>query len=119
MSRVLAAEQRWRPLDEFNFDATLTAQPGVCLVMFGQPHCGACRGWRTQLPHWLPAEVTLFYVDVAVATALARRFELFHLPAFVLYRAGVFHCRWHAAFSRDEVGRSLVTALAAPAQEEP
>ncbi|WP_174874961.1 thioredoxin family protein [Vogesella oryzae] len=110
---------RWQPLDEFGFDSALARQAGVSLVMFGQPHCGACRGWHAQLPHWLAADFTLFYVDVAVATALARRFELFHLPAFALYRDGVFHCLWRSAFSRGEVGRTLAIALAAPAQEEP
>ncbi|SCK19814.1 thioredoxin family protein [Vogesella sp. LIG4] len=119
MSTALAADARWRPLDEFGFDAALVAQPGISLVMFGQPHCGACHGWRRQLPHWLEDGIALFYVDVAVASALARRFELFHLPDFALYRDGAFHCMWRSAFSRAEVGRKLQAALQAPAQEEP
>lgn len=110
---------RWQPLDEFCFDAVLAQQAGNSLVMFGQPLCAACQGWRRQLPQWLGADIQLFYVDVAVATALARRFELFHLPDFALYRDGVFHCLWRSAFDREEVGRSLSAALQQPAQEEP
>ena len=114
-----AAAMRWQSLDEFDFDSRLAARPGISVVMFGQPHCGACRGWRQQLPHWLAEDIGLYYVDVAVATALARRFGLFHLPDFALYRDGAFHAMWRSAFERQELGRSLQAALQAPAQEEP
>lgn len=110
----------WRALDEFTFDAALAATQGVSLVMFGQPHCGACRGWQAQLPGWLAAEaITLWYADVGRSQALARRFELFHLPAFALYRDGAFHAMWHSPFAPEAVRRQLHEVLAAPAQEEP
>lgn len=111
---------QWLALDEFGFDQTLAATPGVALVMFGQPGCGACRGWLAQLPQWLAASgVSLFYVDVACAQALAYRFELFHLPAFVLYRQGLFHRRFASAFSGAAVLASLADSLAALSEEEP
>lgn len=110
----------WYPLDEFDYDARLAATSGISLVMFGQPHCGACRGWQAQLPQWLAEmPVRLWYADVARAQALASRFELFQLPAFALYRDGVFHTMWQSAFSPDAVSASLRAALAAPPQEEP
>lgn len=110
----------WQPLDEFDFDRCLSATAGISLVMFGQPHCGACRGWQAQLPRWLDdGSVRLWYADVARAQALASRFGLFQLPAFALYREGVFHAMWQSAFAAESVRHSLQAALAAPAQEEP
>lgn len=110
----------WQALDEFAFDARLAATPGVSLIMFGQPHCGACRGWQAQLPQWLAADaIDLWYVDVAQSQALANRFELFQLPAFALYRDGMFHAMWQSPFAAKQVHASLAAVLAAPAQEEP
>ena len=110
----------WQALDEFGFDASLAAAPGVSLVMFGQPQCGACRGWQAQLPGWLAEQgVQLWYADVARAQALAHRFELFQLPAFALYRDGQFHAMWQSAFSAQAVRQALAAALAANPQEEP
>ena len=110
----------WEVLDEFDFDTRLAASPGISLVMFGQPHCGACRGWYSRLPGWLgERSVRLWYADVAQAQALANRFELFQLPAFALYRDGVFHAMWQSAFAADAVRHSLQAALAAPPQDEP
>jgi thioredoxin-like negative regulator of GroEL len=110
----------WQALDEFGFDHVLADTAGTALVMFGQPACGACRGWQRQLPLWLAnTALRLFYVDVARAQALANRFELFQLPAFVLYRYGEFHCRFAAPFQEDAVRAALAAALLAPAEEEP
>ncbi len=110
----------WQTLDEFDFDARLAATRGISLVMFGQPHCGACRGWQTMLPQWLDdGSVQLWYADVAQAQALASRFELFQLPAFALYRDGVFHAMWQSALAADAVQRSLRATLLAAPQEEP
>ena len=110
----------WQTLDEFDFDTRLAAAPGVSLVMFGQPHCGACRGWRAMLPQWLDdGRVQLWYADVATAQALASRFELFQLPAFALYRDGAFHAMWQSALAADAVRSSLHATLAAAPQEEP
>lgn len=110
----------WQTLDEFDFDARLASAAGASLVMFGQPHCGACRGWQAMLPKWLDdGSVQLWYADVAQAQALASRFELFQLPAFALYCDGVFHAMWQSAFAPDAVRVSLRAALAAPPQEEP
>ena len=110
----------WQLLDEFCFDHTLMMQSEPALVMFGQPGCGACRGWYRQLPIWLAAsKVCLFYVDVARAQALASRFELFHLPAFVLYRNGTYHRAFSAPFSAAAVQEALAAAWLAHSQDEP
>lgn len=110
----------WQALDEFGFDHVLADTTGTALVMFGQPACGACRGWYQRLPQWLDkGEARLFYVDVARSQALANRFELFQLPAFALYRHGEFHCRFAAPFQADAVRAALAAALLAPAEEEP
>jgi thiol-disulfide isomerase/thioredoxin len=110
----------WQPLSEFDFHHTLMAQQGVALVLFGQPGCGACRVAKQRLPELLPAEVaTLFEVDVAQSTALANEFELFHLPALVLYRDGEFHAWLDAPLERAALSATVEQALNEPAQETP
>ena len=97
-------------LDEFTLHKRLAEQPGVSLVLFTSPACGACRSVERLLPSAAPATARLFKVDVRQAQALARAYEVFHLPALFLFRDG----RYHAA-----LGRALAEALARPAQEEP
>lgn len=110
----------WRALDEFDLDHVLAATPGTALLMFGQPACGACRGWYRQLPLWLAdSGIRLFYIDVARASGLAARFDVFHLPGFMLYRDGLFHCRLAAPFSAAAVQQAIAYGLAAAPEEEP
>lgn len=110
----------WQTADEFGFDHLMASLPGDVVVMFGQPHCGACAGWYRQLPLWLQGLAAGYvYVDVAVATALARRFECFHLPALAVYRHGRFHGWLQSAFSQAAVRQAWQGCLAAPEAEEP
>lgn len=109
----------WQPLVEFDFDRRLMDTPGVALVLFGQPGCGGCRAWHRLLPGWLPGDVSLYYADVAQATALARRFDLFHLPALALYRDGHFHAMLQAPLERGALLDAFYTALSAAAEDEP
>ncbi|RXZ44129.1 thioredoxin domain-containing protein [Crenobacter cavernae] len=110
----------WRRLDEFGYHATTSANPGVALVLFGQPHCGACKAAKARLPLQLPDTVaTLFDVDVAVSGALAHEFELFHLPALALYKNGAFHAWVNAPLEASTLAEQIHLALDAPAAEVP
>ncbi|MDN0084838.1 thioredoxin family protein [Crenobacter sp. SG2305] len=110
----------WLLLDEFNFHPHLAASQGAVLVMFGQPHCGACRAWYRMLPRWRPDQLdALAYVDVAVSSALAHEFELFHLPAFVLYKNGAFHAWVNAPFSQQGLIEAVQSALSSAPEEAP
>lgn len=48
----------WLNLDEFDFHHTLPGLPGLTLVLFGQPGCGACRLWHARLPALHPPTIT-------------------------------------------------------------
>jgi len=110
----------WLQLNEFDFHQRLAAHDGAVLVMFGQPHCGACKAWQRVLPRWRPDNIAaLAYVDVAVSSALAHEFELFHLPAFVLYKNGAFHAWVNAPFSRQGLNDAVQGALSSAAEEAP
>ncbi len=106
-------------LDEASYHPRLAATPGLALVLFGGPDCGACRVAESRLPAAVPAGVSLFKVDVQRATALARAFDIFHLPELFLYRDGHFHARLACEISPPALAAALDRALAAPAEEEP
>ena len=106
-------------LDEFNYPHRLRAAGGVALVLFSSPTCGTCRVVEQRLPGAAPAAVHLFKVDVQTSQGLARAHEIFHLPALLLYRDGVFHAHLACEVSPIALRDALATALAAPAQEEP
>lgn len=110
----------WRPLTEFDFHHTLMAQPGTALVLFGQPGCGTCRVAKARLPALLPPIVdALFEVDVAVSTALANEFELFHLPALALYQNGTFHAWVNTPLERNSLATAIHKALLAAPEDAP
>ncbi len=106
-------------LDEASYHPRLAATPGVALVLFSSPACGTCRVVEKRLPDAAPAHAALFKVDVQRATALARAFEIFHLPDLFLYRDGHFHARLGCEVSAPALAAAMERALALPAQEEP
>lgn len=116
----MSTTRRWQPLTEFDFHHTTAAHSGVALVLFGQASCGACRAAKTHLPRLLPAAVeTLFEVDIAVSSALAHEFELFHLPAMALYQNGAFHAWVNAPLEAAGLSTAVHNALLAAPEEMP
>lgn len=108
------------PLTEFDYHQRLAEVPGVALVLFSSPECGSCRAVERRLPEAAGDRVTaLFKVDVREATALARAFDVFHLPTLFLYRDGRFHAVLQSEVTAQALQRAIAAALAAPAQEEP
>lgn len=110
----------FQELSEFDFHPRLAASPGVALVMFSGPDCGACRRLEKNLPDWLDGHVGhLYKVDVQKSTALAHAYEVFHLPGLFVFVDG----RYHAPLSAEAVPSALQSALgrllALPAHEEP
>ena len=106
------------PLTEFNYHATLRHAPGASLVLFGSPECGACRKVEKLLPAAAGA-VALYKVDVQQATALARAFDIFHLPALFLYHDGHFHAVMNCEITPAALPGAIKAALAKPPEEEP
>jgi thioredoxin 1 len=107
-------------LTEFDFHPTLAASAGVSLVMFSGPDCGTCRRLEGLLPE-LAADMAnqLYKVDVQKATALARAYEVFHLPSLFAFVDGRYQGALHAEPVRSSFRSALRTLLAAPPQEEP
>ena len=107
-------------LTEFDFYRRLAASSGVSLVLFSGPDCGACRRAETMLSEALAGtEVHLFKVDVQKSMALAREYEVFHLPALFLFVDGHYHAPLHNALSPAALRQAVAAALQSPSQEAP
>jgi thioredoxin 1 len=110
----------WQPLAGPDLHRFIDALPGRVLLMFGSRACGSCRAARARVPSLADGHVdALVYVDAEVQTALVREYEVFHLPALFLFRAGRYHAPLHAPLAAGEFGRAIDTALAGPAHEAP
>jgi thioredoxin 1 len=109
------------PLDEFRFHHTLAATRGIALVIFTSAGCNSCRAWKRLLGayHTQHPDLALFEVDVGHAQALAREFNVFHLPALFLYRDGHFHGTLQCEAQPDKLHAAIADALGASAQEAP
>ncbi len=112
-----------QPLTEFDYHHTLARTPGASLVLFSSPDCGSCRAVERLLPAAVGATGNLiracFKVDVQQATALARQYDLFHLPALFLYKDGQFHAALDSEITPSRLQQAIRAALAGPPQEEP
>ena len=107
-------------LTEFDFYPRLARSAGVSLVIFSGPDCGSCKRLESVLPALVGTHVAQLYkVDVQTSTALARAFEIFHLPSLFLFVDGQFHAPLHAEPAPGIFAAAIVHALHAPAHEEP
>jgi thioredoxin 1 len=109
-----------RLLTEFDFHPTLAQSPGVSLVLFSGPDCGTCRLVEKRLPQCVEGmAVALYKVDVQQSTALAREYDVFHLPALFLFVDGVYHAPLHSEVALPKLQQAIAAALALPAEDEP
>lgn len=106
-------------LDEATYHRLLAQTRPLALVLFSSSSCGTCRVVERQLPLSAPAEANLFKVDVQVASALARAFEVFHLPTLLLYVDGHYHARLDCAVTPAALRTAIDNAVSHPAEEEP
>jgi len=115
-----AALPAFSRLAEGAFHARLASAPGITVVLFSAPHCGACRAWKRLLPEALSDLAESFFeVDVSEATGVARYFDIFHLPTIYLYRDGRFHAELQCEARQDTIREAASRLLAAAAQDEP
>lgn len=108
-------------LDQFTFYPTLADTPGPALVFFSAASCGSCRHWKQVLNDYAAAAGALpvFEVDAGQDQALAREFELFHLPALFLFVAGEYHRPLECAAGLAPLRAAIAANLALPAEEAP
>lgn len=107
-------------MTEFDFYPRLGRSAGASLVLFSGPHCGACRRAEAVLPQAMAGAVAqLFRVDVEKSTALAREYEIFHLPAMLLFVDGHFHAAIASPLLPEKLRQAVTTALTLPAEEAP
>ncbi len=107
-------------LDQFSFYPTVTDTPGPALVLFTAASCGACRHWKQLLQGFAQSDgIPVFEVDAGIDQALAREFELFHLPALFLFLDGDYHRPLECEASLPSVRSAIKTALMLPAEEAP
>ncbi len=74
------------------FDAIISEQNRLVVAYFWGTDCPNCDVFKAALPSMLPEiealPISLVSVDAYTHTDLARRFGLFGVPAFVLFRNG-------------------------------
>jgi thiol-disulfide isomerase/thioredoxin len=107
-------------LNEFDFHPRLAASPGVAVIMFSGPNCGACKRLEKHLPEWLGHRANhLYKVDAQKSTALARAYEVFHLPSLFVFVDGRYHAPLSAVAAPGPMRLALENLLAQSAHEEP
>lgn len=108
-------------LDQFSFHARLADTPGPALVFFTAQSCASCRYWRQLLEDWAqePDAIPVFAVDAGQDQALAREFELFHLPALFLFVDGEYHRPIACEARLPALQTAIAAALRLPAAEAP
>ena len=108
-----------QPLDESTYYRYLAQTRGLALVLYSSPECGTCRIVEQRLPASAPVDAVLFKVDVQVASALARAFDVFHLPTLFLYLDGHYHARLNCEVTPAALRSAIDHALRQSAEEEP
>ena len=107
-------------LTEGDYHLRIAASPGMAVVLFTAPRCGACRAWKYLLPSALANHASVFYeVDVSASTGVARYFDIFHLPTIYLYRDGLFHAELQCEARPDSIRQATHQLLNSAAQDEP
>nr|WP_196800377.1 MULTISPECIES: thioredoxin family protein [unclassified Thioalkalivibrio] len=108
-------------MTQFDFHQRLMDIPEAAVILFTRQGCGACKVMGRVLADWreeadAPA---LFVVDAETDTALVREFEVFHLPALFVFRAGTYHGRLEAPPRLPLLREALAACLRRPPEEAP
>jgi len=108
-------------LTDFDLHARLAERAGVVLVFFTRAGCAACRHWAVLLANLCQGqpEIAVYAVDVEQNMALAREFEVFHLPALHLFVDGEYHAEIQCEARLPSLRDALDAALRAEAREAP
>lgn len=113
--------QTFLPLDQFNFHQKISETNNVALAMFEKQGCSSCNHWKNLLFDYKKnnPNIDLFIVDAESEAALAQEFDIFHLPAFYLYKDGQFHSELQCEGKQDRLEQAIEKHLNAPPCEAP
>lgn len=96
---------------------------GDVLVILGTAACGACRRVRRLLDEVGleaagGAPLTVMHVDASLAMGVVEEWEVFHLPALLLLRAGEPWAKVHTRLDADAMAGAIQAARAGAADPE-
>lgn len=113
--------RRYDQLDQFSFHHVIADSPGVSLVFFTKHGCKSCGLWRHHLQSLLKKrlDVRVFEVDAERELGLAREFDIFHLPALYVFKAGQYHGELQTEARIETILQALDSVLQSPPQEMP
>jgi hypothetical protein len=88
------------------------------LLLFTSPLCTACRAWRGILPGLAEGRFdALWEIDAAEDSAAVHEWQIFHLPALLVFVDGEYHGALQA--TPATFAEALDSLLAKPAHEAP
>lgn len=108
-------------LDQFVFHHRLSETTGVALILFSAQGCGSCKQMRLVLEHLSRVHLpwSFYEVDVGLDQALAREFEVFHLPTVFVYRDGVYRSPLNVSPNIRDIEKGVEDILSRPAEDPP
>ncbi len=108
-------------LDQFNFHQKISETENIAIAMFEKQGCSSCHHWKKLLYDYKNdhSNTDLFIVDAESEAALAQEFDIFHLPALFLYKAGVFHSELQCEGKQSCLKQTITERLNAPPNEAP
>lgn len=111
---------RYRQLSPFIFHRELAATAGTSLLFLVSQHCGACNRWKQLLRAYAANEsITVFEVDAGDDAALAREFNIFHLPSLFLFNDGQYHHHLECEAHEMHLRAAITHALSQQPEEPP
>lgn len=110
-----------KALTQFNFYPEIEQTNGLSLVYFSAPGCASCRHLSTVLIQVQQRrdDISIFVVDAQQDQALVSEYEVFHLPALFLFKAGHYHAEIICEARISSIEQAIDAANAAEAEEAP
>lgn len=110
-----------KTLTQFNFYPEIEETQGLSLVYFSAHACSSCKHLTlilTQLAETQP-DLSIFKVDAQQDQALIKEYEVFHLPALFLFKAGQYHAELQCEARSSSILSCINSASQQPAEEAP